>query len=132
MKTYFIKIGSNDGSISSSIFSINTDWPNLIEFSRVFKKLLSLNLVTWRFESFPKVLIHLLAYPWGSITNGHLLQLKINIPLSIDKLSAGNPASYHSLIVTSSTKILCNEKLSDTGMFYSLQFPIHFFTISTL
>jgi len=132
LNIYFYNIGSNAGSNSSSTFSINTYYPNLIEFSNVFKKLVSLNLVTYKLVSFPNALMNLFAYPCGSIINGHLLQLNMNIPLSIDKLSAGNPASYHSLIVTSSANIRYNVKLSETGIYNSLQLFTHFVIISYL
>lgn len=62
----------------------------------------------------PRFLINLFAYVYGSIINGHLLDLNIIIPFSIDKLSLGNPATDHVLINTSSpntffmvTALLC-------------------------
>jgi len=63
---------------------------------------------------------------------GHLLQLYMKIPLSIERLSAGRPASYHSLIWTSSVKILYNVKSSDTGISNSLHLRIHDYNISYL
>lgn len=116
MNIYFNKIGSSAGSKSSSIFSNRTGYPNLIAFSKVFKKLDSVSFVICRLLSEPIFLIHLFAYPYGSITKGHLRQLNIKIPFSIDKSSAGRPCSYHSLIYTSSDNILCRLKSFETGI----------------
>lgn len=117
----FNKIGSRAGSRISSMFSSRTGYPNRIEFSKVFKKFGSVNFVVCILFSAPKFFIHLLAYPWGSIIRGHLLQLKMKIPFSIDNLSAGRPYSCHSLTWTSSERILWRVKLSATGIFFSLK-----------
>lgn len=102
----FPKTGYSEGSSYSSTFSINTIWPFLIAFYKIFRKLTSLNFVIWSFWSLLIFLIHLLACPWGSIIRGHLRQLYINIPLSVDKESVGRPCYCQSLICTYSERIL--------------------------
>ena len=62
-----------------------------MQFSNVFKKLDSVNLVIYKLLSFCNLLIHLLPYDYGSISNGQRLQLKINIPFYVESESAGNP-----------------------------------------
>jgi hypothetical protein len=42
---------------------------------------------------------------------GHLLALNTMIPLSIEKLSEGNPLRFQCLIVTGSPSIYCNENI---------------------
>jgi hypothetical protein len=44
---------------------------------------------------------------------GHLLALNTIIPLSIEKLSDGNPFRFQCLIVTGSPNIYYNEKILD-------------------
>lgn len=105
----FPRTGSRDGSSYYYTFSIKTICPFLIAFSKIFKKLASLSLVIWILWSLLMFLIHLLAWPWGSIINGHLLQLKMKIPLSVDKESVGKPCYCQSLIWTSSERILSSK-----------------------
>jgi hypothetical protein len=47
---------------------------------------------------------------------GHLLQLKMKIPLSVDKVSVGSPYYCQSLICTYYDNILSNKYLSETGI----------------
>jgi hypothetical protein len=91
--------GSRAGSSSSPTLSINTVLPKRIAFSNVRKNVSSVNLTTSKFLlSF--FLIHLLAYPYGSIIKGHLLALVIINPFSIERLSVGSPYKFHYLTVT--------------------------------
>lgn len=53
-------------------------------------------------------LIHLLAWPWGSMISGHLRQLKMKMPLSVESASVGRPFYCQSLICTSFDKILAS------------------------
>ena len=62
--------GSRIGSISSPMFSRRTGVPNWIQFSSVRTKSLSVSLMTWRLWDFSMFLIHLLAWPWGSMRSG--------------------------------------------------------------
>lgn len=118
----FPKIGYREGSSSSSMFYIKTVWPFLMAFSRILRKLGSESLVTCICWSLYILLIHLFACPCGSMIKGHLLQLKIKIPLSVDKVSVGSPYYCQSLICTYSDRILSSRYLSDTGIWSDLHF----------
>ncbi|KAA6313002.1 MAG: hypothetical protein EZS28_055830, partial [Streblomastix strix] len=75
-----------------------------IVFSNVRKNVSSVNLTSKFLLSF--FLIHLLAYPYGSIIKGHLLALVIINPFSIEILSAGSPSKFHYLTATQSFSVV--------------------------
>ncbi|KAA6387433.1 MAG: hypothetical protein EZS28_017041 [Streblomastix strix] len=76
-----------------------------IAFYNVRKNVSSVNLTTSKFLlSF--FLIHLLAYPYGSIIKGHLFALVIINPFSIERLSAGSPSKFHYLTATQSFSVV--------------------------
>jgi len=78
---FFSKIGSRVGSNSSSIFSNNIDYPYLIAPSKNLIKTPGPSLIFNTFISLLSFfLIQLTAYNYGSIHNGHLLALLVNIP----------------------------------------------------
>ena len=52
-----------------------TGVPNWMQFSRVRTKSESESLMMWRLLAFSMFLIHLLAWPWGSIINGQRREL---------------------------------------------------------
>jgi hypothetical protein len=74
--------------------------------SRFLSKLVSDCLKTSRPVStfFPRFLINLLAWVYGSIMSGHLLDLNMMIPFSTDNLSDGSPATPQAPIVTGSPR----------------------------
>jgi len=100
------RIGSNAGSNSSPMFSKSTHFPNWIANSKLLSKLPSDNLNTSSYTAVsglvPRFLTNLLAWVYGSIMRGHLLDLNMIIPFSIERLSLGRPATVHILIITSS------------------------------
>ena len=96
----FSKMGLRAGSNYSPTFSSNTGWPNWMAFSNVLKKLGSDSFITLSFLCIYIFLIHLLAWPCGSIQSGHLLDLKIMIPFYSEKESDGKPSMFHCLIWT--------------------------------
>lgn len=91
-------------------------------FYSIFRKLGSESLVTCICWSLYILFIHLLACPWGSMINGHLLQLKMKIPLSVDSVSVGRPYYCQSRICTYSERILSSRYLSETGICNDLHF----------
>ena len=75
LKVCFKSKGSRMGSKSSPMFSSSTGVPNWMQFSRVRTKSESVSLMTCRFLALSMFLIHLLAWPCGSIISGHLRAL---------------------------------------------------------
>lgn len=97
MTIYYCKIDSRLGSKSVPTFSNKTILPNYTDNSIVFIKLGSFIFIISipSLCSLPIFLINLLAYVYGSIINGHLLDLSIIIPFSVEVSSLGNPAIFH-------------------------------------
>ena len=131
---YYKRIGSNAGSRFSPTFSKSTHFPNWIAISKPLNRFGSDCLKTSKPVSifFPKFLINLFAYVYGSIIRGHLLDLNIIIPFSTDNLSEGSPATPHYLIVTSSPKTLLIVIFSDNLIPSSLILSLHVCSNSSL
>ncbi len=75
--------------------------------------------------SFSMFLIHLLAWPCGSIHSGQRRELFTMIPLSIEKASTGKPAICQARILTGSPRVLVNENVSEQGIFLALHSLFH-------
>ena len=65
-------------------------------------------------------LIHLLAWPWGSIISGHRRALSTIIPLSTENESTGRPAMFHARILTGLPRVEFRENDSEQGIFFTL------------
>lgn len=111
LKIYFKRTGSSRGSRSSPTLSSKIGRPSLRAYSNLCTKfswsegfrMISL----WpelEFSWASLFLIQRLAWPWGSIINGHLRAFSIMIPFSIEKESTGSPVIYHWRIRTGSPK----------------------------
>ena len=81
-------------------------------------------MITCKLFDFSIALTHLFACPWGSIISGQRRALAIMMPLSMLKLSLGNPAMPHSRIATGSPRHLMRENLAEDWIPASL----HLFT----
>ena len=64
------------------------------------------SLMIWRPASFCMFLIHLLAWPCGSIINDHRDDLERMMAFSVDRASVGKPAMFHARIATGSASVL--------------------------
>ena len=56
---------------------------------------------------------------------GHLLDLKMIIPFSREKLSEGKPSMFHCLIVTGFPRTVTKEKCYEPGIYFYLVSLIH-------
>lgn len=92
-------------SISSYIPSINTILPFNMAYTKKYIHLLLLVDITTKFSPL-LALIHVDPYNYGSINNGHLLQLDIIDAFSSDIVSVGNYSFFHFAISESLVNIL--------------------------
>ena len=93
--TDFLRIGSNEGSISSSISSRKTEYPRRIASSRISMYFF------WGFAiliSGSIIFTQVLAWCCGSIKSGHRLDRRDKIAFSVENLSVGSFFRFQSLI----------------------------------
>lgn len=88
---FYYKMDSKIASIDSPIFSNKTFCPNYNAFSKLFDNRVYDYDVRTIINDYPSIcLIHVLAYVYGSIINGHLVEFFKIIALSIENESFGN------------------------------------------
>lgn len=95
MIIFYYKIDSKIASIVSPIFSKSTFYPNYIAFSKLFDNTFydyDVRTMMSGCDGFPPsiCLIQVLAYVYGSIINGHLVEFFKIIALSIENESLGS------------------------------------------
>ena len=83
-------------------------------------------------SSLPKFLMNLFAWFYGSIMSGHLRDLNIMIPFSIDRLSLGREAAVHILVLTGSSSKDFIVMLSEQSMCNLLIPSLHWASSSYL
>ena len=98
LTVYFINNGSKIWSIVNSIFSNKYGYPYWIELSSSFVYLALFYDPIYRLLLANSFLIQLLAYPEGSIINGHFLEFYIIIAFSVEFYSIGRSNDCHSWI----------------------------------
>jgi hypothetical protein len=64
------------------------------------------SLMIWSPASLCVFLIHLLAWPCGSIIKDHRDDLERMMAFSVDRASVGKPAMFHARIATGSASVL--------------------------
>jgi len=74
-----------------------------------------------------RFLIHLLAWPWGSINSGHRLENWTITPFSTERVSRGRPHICHDLIFTGFDNVKTRLTPSVWGTWYSVNACNHFF-----
>jgi hypothetical protein len=95
LNVYFSKRESSEASMSSPTFSITRVYPNYIVFSRCLINSCSDCRVETTLLSISFSLIHLFAYPCGSMRRGHRCEVYVIIPFSREKASRGRPLWIH-------------------------------------
>mmetsp|Transcript_10877 Transcript_10877/g.24708 ORF Transcript_10877/g.24708 Transcript_10877/m.24708 type:complete len:264 (-) Transcript_10877:1834-2625(-) len=117
--------GSRSESSVSPTFSSRTGVPNCIAFSSCRAKSLWLSLMTHSVESFSMFRIHLLAWPWGSMSSGQRRECDMMMALSTETASRGRPEMFHSRILTCSPRTDDRKNSDEQGMFRSRSEPSH-------
>jgi len=115
---YFSRIGSIIGSTSFSIDSMSTGKPS---YSGHLSASLRLGWLSVKIQFCSRrigslYLIHVSAWPWGSIISGYRDDLVTMIPFWMERSSEGSPSRFHSPTVAASTKNWVSWRSSDTGI----------------
>mmetsp|Transcript_60967 Transcript_60967/g.143561 ORF Transcript_60967/g.143561 Transcript_60967/m.143561 type:complete len:277 (-) Transcript_60967:2936-3766(-) len=122
LKICFASTGSNAGSSSSWTFSSKTGLPKRTALTSERKNSFSLILITSKPLFFCMFLIHLFAWPCGSIMSDHRRDLLRIMAFSVDRASVGSPAMFHARICTASDRVFLTPAPSVNGIPYSCSF----------
>ncbi len=135
MISFFWSTGSKILSIVSPTFYKSNGTPNWMVFYKINSSYLCVLFGLIIFKSFfcYFIFIQLLAWIWGSIINGHLLEFFKIIALSIEKSSFGNCYWFvHWPIYKGLDKIFWSEKLAFDLIFKLFKSYFHYETVSSL
>mmetsp|Transcript_145724 Transcript_145724/g.254363 ORF Transcript_145724/g.254363 Transcript_145724/m.254363 type:complete len:345 (-) Transcript_145724:2831-3865(-) len=126
------RMGSRDGSISSSTSCISTGVPSCTACSIDRRKSAIFRSSTFRPRLFSMLLIHLLAWPCGSIMSGQREPRLTSTPFSTLKSSPGRPCSCHSRTSVGSDRKSVGTKPRVTGILRRRTSFIHSFSTSSI